>query len=113
MDPALIDWKKFKFEVFDVPTYPDLYQHRYSFLGMFDVNVLSHIFLIFPTVETLGDKPHPFIEVVKKEVCKNKNHMEEFLQNVVDMGGEGIILRDPLASNESGRSKGFLKHKVD
>jgi ATP-dependent DNA ligase len=38
--------------------------------------------------------------------------MEQFLQDIIDEGGEGIILRDPLAPNQSGRSPGFLKHKV-
>jgi len=30
----------------------------------------------------------------------------------MDQGGEGIILRDPSTPFETGRSKGFLKHKV-
>jgi len=30
----------------------------------------------------------------------------------MDQGGEGIILRDPFSALESGRSSGFLKHKV-
>jgi hypothetical protein len=34
MDPATIDWSKFHYKVFDVPTYPGLYKDRYSFLGM-------------------------------------------------------------------------------
>jgi ATP-dependent DNA ligase len=38
--------------------------------------------------------------------------METFFQDVIDKGGEGIILRDPTAPYESGRSKGYLKHKV-
>jgi len=38
--------------------------------------------------------------------------MEVFFQDVVDKGGEGIILRDPRCSYEPGRSRGFLKHKV-
>jgi hypothetical protein len=34
MEISAIDWKKFRFQVFDAPTYPDVYQHRYSFLGL-------------------------------------------------------------------------------
>jgi hypothetical protein len=33
IDPALIDWRKFRYEVFDAPTYPGVYRDRYSFLG--------------------------------------------------------------------------------
>jgi len=39
-------------------------------------------------------------------------HLEEFLQDVVDKGGEGIILRDPFIPLQAGRSMGYLKHKV-
>lgn len=39
-------------------------------------------------------------------------HMERFFQDVVDKGGEGIILRDPIALLQPGRSLGYLKHKV-
>ena len=38
--------------------------------------------------------------------------MEEFFQSVVDEGGEGVILRDPKATDQHGRSPGYLKHKV-
>jgi ATP-dependent DNA ligase len=38
--------------------------------------------------------------------------MQQFLQDIIDMGGEGIILRDPLSPYQVGRSSGFLKHKV-
>jgi len=44
--------------------------------------------------------------------CLDMNHLEVFFQDIIDQGGEGIILRDPSSSYQSGRSKGFLKHKV-
>lgn len=40
------------------------------------------------------------------------NHLESFLQDIIDGGGEGIILRDPSAPYQPGRSSGYLKHKV-
>ena len=52
------------------------------------------------------------IEVAPKEECNDMTHMEVFFQDVVDKGGEGIILRDPRCPYEPGRSRGFLKHKV-
>jgi ATP-dependent DNA ligase len=39
--------------------------------------------------------------------------MHQFLQDIIDEGGEGIILRDPFSPYQSGRSVGFLKHKVN
>ena len=63
-------------------------------------------------VNTLSEKNLPFIEVAPKEVCKGVDHMQHFLQDIIDGGGEGIILRDPLSYYQSGRSSGYLKHKV-
>jgi len=51
-------------------------------------------------------------ELAPKEVCKDTSHMEAFFQDVMDKAGEGIILRDPSAPLQSGRSAGYLKHKV-
>lgn len=39
-------------------------------------------------------------------------HIDAFLANIVDQGGEGIILRDPEEPYRAGRSPGYLKHKV-
>jgi hypothetical protein len=52
------------------------------------------------------------MKVAPKEECKGIDHMQQFLQNIIDEQGEGIILRDPLSPNQAGRSSGYLKHKV-
>jgi len=38
--------------------------------------------------------------------------MEKFFQDIIDVGGEGIILRNPKLPYQGGRSLGYLKHKV-
>jgi len=53
-----------------------------------------------------------FIEVAPKLVCAGMPHLERFFQDIMDQGGEGIILRDPSCKYEHGRSHGYLKHKV-
>ena len=70
--------------------------------------------LIFYAAEifTTQEGKYPYIEVVPKEECEGVQHMEKFFQDVVNKGGEGIILRDPQAAYQSGRSPGYLKHKV-
>jgi len=55
----------------------------------------------------------PYIEVAGKEVCTDTQHFERFFQDIIDRGGEGVILRDPDAPFRHGRSPGYLKHKVD
>jgi len=54
----------------------------------------------------------PFLELAPREQCKDLAHLETVFQNIVDKGGEGVILRDPNAPFEQGRSRGYLKHKV-
>ena len=40
------------------------------------------------------------------------NHLESKLQDIIDNGGEGVILRDPIAPHQAGRAASYLKHKV-
>jgi DNA ligase-1 len=63
-------------------------------------------------VNALKDVKLPFLEVAPMELCRDLQHMQQFLQDIIDIGGEGIILRDPVCPYQSGRSSGFLKHKV-
>lgn len=53
-----------------------------------------------------------YIEVAPKVLCKGTQHLEVFFQDVMDRGGEGVILRDPKSVLAPGRSAGYLKHKV-
>ena len=59
-------------------------------------------------------KEHPckYIGIAEKTVCKGAQHFESFFQDVIDKGGEGIILRDPYALLQPGRTTSYLKHKV-
>ncbi len=59
-------------------------------------------------------KKHPckYIGIAEKVVCQGNEHLESFFQDVIDKGGEGIILRDPQAILQPGRSPSYLKHKV-
>ena len=57
-------------------------------------------------------KEHRFVTVAPYEVCQGTDHLEKIFQDIMDQGGEGIILRDPSSPIQAGRSKGFLKHKV-
>jgi len=39
-------------------------------------------------------------------------HLQQFLQGIIEQGGEGIILRNPSSLYEHGRSRAFLKLKT-
>ena len=60
----------------------------------------------------LSSKQWEFLKLAPKEVCKDTQHMEKVFQDIIDNGGEGVILRDPLAAYRTGRSRSYLKHKV-
>ena len=118
MDHDRIDWNSFRFMVFDIPTSKGNYKERYrqlrmntfpSFLKPF---FSSEWFIQLQTDDTLNEKNHRFIRVAPYSVCEGTDHLEKIFQDIMDQGGEGIILRDPSAPFTAGRSRGFLKHKV-
>jgi len=53
-----------------------------------------------------------WIKIAPKEDCTGMPHLEKVFQDIVDQGGEGIILRDPKAVYTPGRTRTYLKHKV-
>jgi DNA ligase 1 len=68
--------------------------------------------MLFTLVEYFSSHPTKYVEVAKVEECKSTHHFENFFQDIIDVGGEGVILRDPNAPYQGGRSAAYLKHKV-
>ena len=64
------------------------------------------------TEAAIGTQEWPFLELAKKKVCKDVTHLEKLFQDILEKGGEGVILRDPHCPYQPGRSAGYLKHKV-
>ena len=62
--------------------------------------------------QRLNEGEWNYLELAPRQVCRDMAHLESFFQDVVDKGGEGVILRDPSASYQPGRSLGYLKHKA-
>jgi len=56
---------------------------------------------------------YDFISEVKTTVIKNKDHLMKFYQAEIDIGQEGVILRNLLAPYENKRSKNLLKLKPE
>lgn len=110
---AKLDWNNFKYMVFDIPTMKNTYAERYNRLGKrcHTFKFLSSSFFCVEAFFSQGSKGK-YMELAPKRACTGVDHLDEYFQEVVDLGGEGVILRDPTSSYESGRSNGFLKHKV-
>ena len=113
-----IDWSKFKYMVFDIPNHSGTYAERYQQLGNSFIFLPSSTFFIISSnnsigvVNRFGDESCKYVHVAGKEECIDFAHLEKFFQDILDKGGEGIILRDPEALYTPGRSPGYLKHKV-
>ena len=78
-------------------------------------------FVIFDCI-TPGDYPTrittahnttlpPFARILQQTPCKNKKHLKHFEETINNLGGEGIILRNPTAPYEHKRSTNLLKIK--
>ncbi len=103
--------------VFDVPNHTGTYEERYHLLGWFLLlRPLSQVFVLqylYPSTEKrLAEKDHPHLALARYHKCIDTVHFDTLFQDIIDGGGEGIILRDPQASYEPGRSSSYLKHKV-
>ena len=112
-DESQIDWGKFKYVVYDIPTSKATYAERYAQLCIVSTFFLMIQFCDILTGNELEGKDYKYLLIARYEICKDSNHLERFLQDIIDNGGEGIILRDPRTPFESGRSNAYLKHKVE
>ncbi|CAI2369579.1 unnamed protein product [Moneuplotes crassus] len=87
-------WKDIKFVVFDGPELGGSFKTR--------LRKLAKIFK--------GNKSE-YIEFHKQEVCEDKEHLDAEMKRVVDLGGEGMMIRDPNSFYEYRRSDKILKVK--
>lgn len=82
----------------------------------------THIWVSFPScgfisltllsATSLQGLPGSVVQIAPYQVCKDTAHFDAVFQDILDGGGEGVILRDPASPAMSGRCPGFLKHKV-
>lgn len=81
-------WHGLTFEVFDTPQ-PGTFRQRMS-----DLKAI----------------PLPFhVRIVAQSKCNGTEHLLELADAVCDAGGEGIVVRDPRAHYEGGRSDSALR----
>jgi DNA ligase-1 len=90
--PVDEEWKQIKFMVFDAP----------EFMGGFSDRLQSVTGLSL--VKSFQILPH--------FPCFSSSRLADYFREIVQAGGEGVMLRDPLAPYEPGkRSKSLLKFK--
>lgn len=89
-------WKFVTYLVFDAPSHKGPFEERYAWLRA-----------------NIDEKnPKTYAAVVGHELCLGKDHLMTQLKTVLDLGGEGLMLREPKSKYQQGRNQTLLKVKV-
>lgn len=89
------DWKFITYLVFDAPTHAGKYEERVDFLK-------THI---------KSEKQTTYAAVVGIKKCQGVQDLKKCLDDVIQKGGEGVMLRQPGSLYVNGRSSTLLKVK--
>ena len=87
-------WQRLSYNIFEVPGAPGGLQARLERLR-----------------EYLAAHPVPHLHIIPQQRCRDTAALQAFLSEVVEAGGEGVVLRRPDTPYETGRSANALKVK--
>ena len=87
-------WSKISYNIFEVPNAKGDFAKRLNKLKIW-----------------LDKNPTKHLKVIPQIVCKNKKHLETYLNELVNKKAEGVILKNPKLSYFTGRNKNILKVK--
>lgn len=88
------NWNKITYNIFEIPHQKGNFDDRLKVLNLW-----------------LNENPTKYIKIIPQIICKNKKHLENFLEELVNNKAEGIILKNPNSNYFVGRSKNILKVK--
>ncbi|MEK6239098.1 MAG: DNA ligase, partial [Planctomycetales bacterium] len=88
-------WKAIRYMVFDAPEVDDVFEERMNFLR--------------DQAQSLQGK---HLEVHGHQRCESLDHLQEELERIEGVGGEGLMLRQPSSKYRAGRSSTLLKVKT-
>uniref|UniRef100_UPI0038B5B7DE DNA ligase n=1 Tax=Spirabiliibacterium falconis TaxID=572023 RepID=UPI0038B5B7DE len=88
-------WQKLKLHVFDVPNAKGNLWQRLQVLR-----------------DYLQAHPAPHITIIEQIPIRDKAHMRQFLTDIEQHGGEGVVVRNPNMPYQHGRSSQILKVKT-
>jgi DNA ligase-1 len=87
-------WKELKYLVFDAPEAKGPFEDRMKFL-----------------TDALPSWKSPVTSLVDHTLCESNSHLEEELERITGLGGEGLMVRKPGSHYERTRSSTILKVK--
>ena len=88
------DWHQIGYYIFDIPSSGGTYEERMT------------------ETESLESDLPPHVHIVKNIKRTGNDHLQRYLSEVVAGRGEGLMLREPNTSNQSGYTASLLKVKV-
>jgi DNA ligase 1 len=92
--PEADRWKQIKLMVFDAP----LVKAKFSLR----VKAIKH---------ELAKAPNSNAKMVVQRNCKDKEHLQELMEEILQGKGEGVMIKDPESKYEGKRSYSLLKVK--
>ena len=100
-------WAQIRYRIFEVPNQPGGLLSRLAVLRAYLKTYAAR--LASPNTAST----HPiYLEITPQIKVKNQPHLKAFLQEIVDQGGEGVVVRDPMALYKTGRLSSALKVKL-
>jgi len=94
-NPIDSEWKNVRYMVFDAPELKLPFKDRYKKMK-----------------EVFSKINCPYIQLHEHTICKGKDQLDEELAIVQNLGGEGLMIRDPNSHYECRRSRSLLKVKT-
>jgi DNA ligase-1 len=88
-------WKQIQYVVFDAPGLKDPFEARLDYVA--------------DCVQALGSD---YVSALDHQRCRDLKHLREELHRIEQLGGEGLMLRQPGSQYEAGRSTTLLKVKT-
>jgi DNA polymerase beta len=105
------EWVNITFQVYDIPDYPGTFSERLTELRRI-VTLTQDKWLL-----QRNEYPYPYntlpcpVVVAKQQIVQNEAHMDAVYKDIIQAGGEGIMLKDPQSPYEGKRSTYLLKYK--
>jgi DNA ligase-1 len=88
-------WEQLRYLIFDAPRVEQPFEERLAWIE-----------------EMVDDRSPDFAMPVKQEKCRGYDHLRSELERIEQLGGEGLMLREPRSRYVAGRSTSLLKVKT-
>jgi len=110
-EPNDNEWLPIKFIVYDLPTMKGPFKERIKKLRKIVQENNKRWENIRLTLDKKYHKLRCPLQFAKQTIIKDMNHFDELYNNIIENGGEGIMIKHPESEYENKRSDMLLKYK--